>query len=316
VMTRRRATLVRTLSTGVATGLVLAGCSASDTSGGTPAQPTTSIVTAATADGQAVGPQYDTVHVYVQPGQFDNLVDSWTATFGGTTSAAVVTDVTPTPSQTRSQLVFSPVGTLSVFEFSTPIPFPFGSERTGWLMKDFDAGVSAARAAGASLPVEPFPDPVGRDVVIQFPGGINAQLYWHTTAPSYPPLRTVPDNRVYVSPDAVDAFVKSYAAFTHGAVVSDTPDADGALIGRPGTTFRTLRISSGFGSTAVMVTDGHLPFPYGREVAGYAVADVAATLTKAQSAGAVVLVPPTAAAGTAMLQFPGGYIAEIHQVSP
>lgn len=110
--------------------------------------------------------------------------------------------------------------------------------------------------------------------------------------------------------------MKSYAAFTHGPVVSDTPDADGAVIGKPGTAFRMVRMSSGFGGTAVMVTDGHLPFPYGREVAGYAVADVAATLAKAQSTGAVVLVPPTAAAGTAMLQFPGGYIAEIHRVSP
>lgn len=160
----------------MATGLVLAGCSASGTSGGTPAQSTTSIVIAATAENQAVGPQYDTVHVYVAPGQFDDFVRSRTTTFGGTASTAIVTDVTPTPTHTRSQLVFSPVGTLSVFEFSTPIPFPFGAERTGWLMKDFAAGVSAARAAGATLPVAPFRDPVGRDAIIQFPGGTNTQL--------------------------------------------------------------------------------------------------------------------------------------------
>jgi hypothetical protein len=108
-MSGRRTTLLRTLSASVATGLLLAGCSASDTSGGTQTPPTTPTVAAATAS-QTVGRQYDTVHVYVHPGQFDNFVHSWTATFGGTTSAAVVTDVTPTRSQTRSQLGFKPLG--------------------------------------------------------------------------------------------------------------------------------------------------------------------------------------------------------------
>ncbi|BBZ76926.1 hypothetical protein MANY_22630 [Mycolicibacterium anyangense] len=62
----------------------------------------------------------------------------------------------------------------------------------------------------------------------------------------------------------------------------------------------------------VLATDGHLPYPFGREVAGYQVGDVATTTAKAVSAGAAVL---SAAAGprhSAMLQFPGGYIAELH----
>ena len=50
----------------------------------------------------AVGPQYDTTHV--------------------------LTDVTPTPSKTTSELVLSPVGSLSVFDYQTPIPYPFGQE--------------------------------------------------------------------------------------------------------------------------------------------------------------------------------------------
>lgn len=93
-LSRRRMTLLCAPSASVATGLVLAGCSASDTSGGTQTPPTTPAVTAAAAS-QAVGWQYDTVDVYVQQGQFDNFVHSWTATFGGTASAAVITDVTP-----------------------------------------------------------------------------------------------------------------------------------------------------------------------------------------------------------------------------
>ena len=67
-----------------------------------------------------------------------------------------------------------------------------------------------------------------------------------------------------------------------------------------------------------LATDGHLPFPFGRELTGYEVADLTATLDKAKAAGAKVLVEPFRADGrdAAMVQFPGGYIAEIHSVSP
>lgn len=264
---------------------------------------------------EAVGPQYGSVHVYVDPSRFDDFVRSWLATFGGTAKPAGIADVTPTKSQTRSQLVLSPVGTLSVFGFLTPAPFPFGSERTGWLLRDFDAGIQQARASGAVLQVAPFDDPIGRDAVVTFPGGLNTQLYWHTSVPNYPALRTIPDNRVYLSPDAVDAFLKSYLTFSAGTVTADDPSADGALIGKPGSTFRQIRLSSGFGNTLVLVTDGHLPHPYGREVAGYAVDDVAATVAKATAAGAEALVAPRDVGGatSAVLQFPGGYIAEVHQ---
>jgi predicted enzyme related to lactoylglutathione lyase len=47
---------------------------------------------------------------------------------------------------------------------------------------------------------------------------------------------------------------------------------------------------------------------------GYDVTDVGETLTKAKASGASVLVEPFKADGreAAVLQFPGGYIAEIH----
>ena len=98
-----------------------------------------------------------------------------------------------------SQLVLTPVGTVSVFGFKTPVPYPFGAERTGYLVTDLDAAVQAARATGADVLVTPFNDPIGRDAIIQWPGGVNTQLYWHTTAPSYKALQTIPENRVYVS---------------------------------------------------------------------------------------------------------------------
>jgi predicted enzyme related to lactoylglutathione lyase len=262
----------------------------------------------------AVAPQYDTTHVYVAPEDFDKFVASLVATFGGKTTKQGVFTVTPTPSLTMSQLVLTPAGSVSVFGFKTPIPFPFGAERTGYLVADMDTAVRAARENGADVIVAPFPDPIGLDTVIQWPGGVNMQLYWHTTAPAYDPLQTVPENRVYVSPDRADAFVHDFVAFAHGKVTSDEPKASGADIGRPKDTFRRVRIESAFGKVAVLVTDGHLPHPYGREMTGYEVADLAGTLSKAKSAGATVLVQPYAVDGrqAAIVQFPGGYIAEIH----
>src|SRR2546428_9217106 len=187
--------------------------------------------------GVAVGPQYDTTHVYVSPQDFNRFVASLIATFGGTTTKQGVFTVTPTPSSTMSQLVMTPVGTVSVFGFKTPVPFPFGLERTGYLVTDVDEAIRAAKAAGADVLVAPFNDPIGRDAIIQWPGGVNNQLYWHTTAPSYTPLQTVPENRVYVPPDREDAFVRSLLAFSHGTDVSDDTHAPGADIRRPAETY-------------------------------------------------------------------------------
>ena len=271
--------------------------------------------TAKTA-GVAVGAQYDTTHVYVAPQDFDRFVASLIATFGGTTTKQGVFTVTPTPSSTMSQLVMTPVGTVSVFGFKTPVPYPFGLERTGYLVTDMDEAIRAAKATGADVLVAPFNDPIGRDAIIQWPGGVSTQLYWHTTAPSYASLQTVPENRVYVSPERVDAFVSSFLAFSHGSLVSDEPRAPGAEIGRPTETYRRVRIESKFGKLTALVTDGHLPYPYGRETTGYEVTNLTDTLTKAKASDVDVLVPPykTDEREAVVVQFPGGYIAEIHSV--
>ena len=265
----------------------------------------------------AVGPQYDTAHVYVVPADVDRFVASFLATFGGQSTKQVVATVTPTPSSTTSQLLQTPVGTVSLFGFKTPIPFPFGAERTGYLVTDMDVAIKAARAAGADVLVEPFPDPIGRDAVIQWPGGVNTQIYWHTTPPSYTPFQAVPENRVYISPLRGAAFVKSYLGFSHGKVVSDEPKAPGVEIGRANDTYRRIRIESTFGKLTAFVTDGHLPYPYGRELTGYEVTNLDETLAKAKSAGVTVLVEPYKSGdrGSAMVLFPGGYIAEIHSLT-
>jgi hypothetical protein len=274
---------------------------------------TTTHAMSATPD-VAVGPQYDTTHVYIAPEDFDRFVSSVLATFGGTTSKKVVADVTPTPSSTFSQLILTPVGTISAFGFKTPVPYPFGTERTGYLVSDMNTAIRAARETGADVLVAPFDDPIGQDAVIQWPGGVNTQLYWHFTPPSYKPLETVPENRVYVSADRANSFVQSFLAFSHGKVLSNDDHAPGVEIGRRKDTYRRIRIESTFGRLTVLVTDGQLPYPYGREVTGYEVANLAATLTKAKGAGVTVLVAPYQAGQreAAIVQFPGGYIAEIH----
>ncbi|TAX26655.1 hypothetical protein [Rhizobium leguminosarum] len=275
-----------------------------------------SFATAAGAAGKnvAVGAQYDTTHVYVPVTDVDAFAASFVATFGGASTKQIVATVTPTPSSTTSQLIQTPAGTVSLFGFKTPIPHPFGKERTGYLVTDLDQAIRDARNAGASVIVEAFPDPIGRDAVIQWPGGVNMQLYWHTKAPDYPKFDTVPENRIYVSKDSVGAFINDFLTFSKGKIVSDDRRAPGVEIGRQSDTYRRVRITSDFGNMSVLVTDGHLPYPFGYETTGYAVKDLDATLAKATASGATVLVQPYESdkRQAAIVQFPGGYIAEIH----
>ncbi|NEW97501.1 glyoxalase [Rhodopseudomonas sp. BR0G17] len=262
----------------------------------------------------AVAPQYDTTHVYVSPEDVDRFVASFLATFGGKSTKQVVATVTPTPSSTTSQLLQTPVGTVSLFGFKTPIPYPFGAERNGYLVSDIDVAIRQARAAGASVIVSTFPDPIGRDAVVQWPGGVNMQLYWHTTKPDYAAFTSVPENRVYIAADRAEAFVRSFVKFSHGQIVSESSAASGAEVGKSDAKIKRIRIESAFGKMTVFVTDGHLPYPYGHETTGYEVADLETTMAKAKEAGVTVLVPPYSFEDrkAAMLQFPGGYVAEIH----
>jgi hypothetical protein len=162
----------------------------------------------------AVGPQYDTAHVYVALADLDRFSDSLIATFGGTKSQQAVLTITPTPSKTMWQAIYTPVGTFSVFGFTTPIPYPFGLERTGYLVTNMDTAIQSAKANEADIVVAPFNDPIGRDAIVQWPGGVYMQLYWHTTAPNYAKLDKIPENRVYVSPGRAAAFVRDFVGFS------------------------------------------------------------------------------------------------------
>jgi hypothetical protein len=119
---------------------------------------------------------------------------------------------------------------------------------------------------------------------------------------------------VYVSTDRAAAFIQGFLAFSHGKVISDDPRAPGVEIGRSSDTYRRVRTESLFGKLVVLVTDGHLPYPYGRETTGYEVSKLATTLAKAKMAGVSILVAPYTSDGrrAALVQFPGGYVAEIH----
>lgn len=263
----------------------------------------------------AVGEQYDTTHVYVQPADVDAFVASFVATFGGASTKQAIAQVTPTPSSTSTQLIQTPAGTVSLFGFRTGTPWPFGHERTGWLVTNVDKAAAAARANGAEIVVAPFDDPIGRDVVIRWPGGVAMQLYSHFTAPHYAPYATVPENRIYLSADAAPAFLKGFTRWAHAKVEDDAPRAPGEEIGRPGETFHRVRLVSKFGRHTLLITDGHLPYPFGQELTGYAVSDLDAALARASGSGAKVLIPAFGSdhRRSALVAFPGGYIAELHQ---
>jgi hypothetical protein len=108
------------------------------------------------------------------------------------------------------------------------------------------------------------------------------------------------------------SYTDSFAS--RGRVTSEATHADAREIGSPGQTFRRIRIESRFGKMLVMSTDGHLAYPFGYDITGYQVANLDETLGKAKSSGATILVPAleTDDRRTALVQFPGGYIAEIH----
>ena len=237
----------------------------------------------------AVAPQYDTSHVYVAPADVDRFATSFLATFGGKSTPQVVVNVLPVPSSTTSQLLQTPVGTVSLFGFSTPIPHPFGQERNGYLVKDMDVALKAARENGAAVIVSDFPDPIGRDAVVQWPGGVNMQLYWHTQAPNYAGFQTVPENRVYLPAERAEAFINAFLGFSHGKVLADDKHAPGIDIGQGGL-YRRIDLQSPFGRMAVLVTNGQLHYPFGHETTGYQVDDLTATLAKATGSGATVLV--------------------------
>jgi hypothetical protein len=206
---------------------------------------------------------------------------------------------------------------VSVFGFKTPIPYPFGAERTGYLVTDLDEAIRAAKADGADVLVTPFNDAIGRDAIIQWPGGVTMQLYWHTTRPSYPPLQTVPENRVYISPNRAAAFISSFLRFSHGNVISDNSQAPGVEIGLPTIAYRRIRIQSKFGLVTVLVTEGHLPYPYGRENTGYEVSNLTDTLTKAKAAGVATLTGPYKTDEGAMFNSPAAISPKFtHAINP
>lgn len=264
--------------------------------------------------GIGVGPQYSTTHVYVARKDLDKFVASFVATFGGQPSKPSVTNVLPVQSHAIFRYIMTPVGNLSVFAYQTPVPFPFGQEHYGYLVTDMDQAIKVARRAGAEVVVEPFKDPIGRDAVIQWDGGVKMQLYWHNTPPSYAPLKSIPESRIYISHDRADDFVRGFVRFSNGKVIEDNKQANASEIGRPNTIFRRIRIESPFGKMQVIVTDGHLPYPFGYDLTGYQVENFQDTLAKAKAAGVKVLSGPYDAGDrqSVILQFPGGYIAEVH----
>jgi len=129
-----------------------------------------------------------------------------------------------------------------------------------------DAAVDTAHRVGLTAPVAPWTGPSGREAVVQLPGDVTVQLYEQFDMSGFPRLATTPENRVYLTEDAVGAFLESSLKFTGGKVTSDVRNADGGEIGAPGTTYRRIRLTSPFGNTLVSVSNtGNWNYPYGKE---------------------------------------------------
>jgi hypothetical protein len=127
-------------------------------------------------------------------------------------------------------------------------------------------------------------------------------------------LITIQEQRVYVSPDNVAAYISGYLRFTGGQIIKVLPLADGRDIGQPGETYQRFYLKSSVGVVDVLVTNGQLPFPYGKEHDGFQVSDVVVTVQRAVNSGATALTDPIFANGrtSAIIEFPGGFIAEVH----
>ena len=235
-----------------------------------------------TPAGVAVGPQYDTTHVYIAPADFDAFVNSFTATFGGKPSKRIVAKSCQCRAAPRLQYMMTPVGALSIFAFQTPVPFPFGQERTGYLVADMDRAIMEARAAGAEVIVEPFKDPIGVDAVIQWPGGVKMQLYWHSRRPPIRPSKRFQTIASMCRKIRPTISYSCFVHFAHGKVVADDKHADAGEIGRQGETYRRIRIASLIRQYAGPGDRWPFPYPFGHETTGYQVRDLGSDAGKSE----------------------------------
>ena len=145
-----------------------------------------------------------------------------------------------------------------------------------------------------------------------------AALLAHQGAELRAARQRVPENRVYVSKDSAEAFIHAFLlAFSHGqGAVGSTRRRAGRRGSAGLANYRRVRIASPFGRMVVLVTDGQLPWPYGRETTGYEVAGPRRDARQGCRRRAPRSSFQPTWQTTATLHSsssPGGYIAEIHR---
>jgi hypothetical protein len=150
------------------------------------------------------------------PEDLDRFVASFVGTFGGTASKGRYHYSHSDAERNRAAVHSLARRNLVRIRLQDPDSLSLRSRKDRISRGDLDAALRAAQTDGADIIVAPFPDPIGRDVVIQWPGGVNMQLYIHTTPPSYEKLQTIPENRVYLSSGKADEFVKDFLRFSRG----------------------------------------------------------------------------------------------------
>ncbi|WP_265443717.1 hypothetical protein [Flexivirga meconopsidis] len=263
------------------------------------------------------GPAYDSTHIYTTFADMAPLTEQLQAVFGGEVKTYGELNICPQPSLSVVSVLLSPYGLLSLFGFSTPIPYPFGQDKHGYRIRRRDEMIGRATEAGLDFAVAPFDDLGGLQSIVRLPGGSALQFYEPPAEMGFPELTHIPEARIYLGPLTIDPFLAAFTTLTRGTVQTDDPVADGAEVGMPDTTIRRVTYESGYGRLLVLETNGHQPYPYGWDFTGFVVDDLTATLATATAAGAQVVADPHTANGrtSAMVQFLGGFVAEIHQVS-
>ena len=262
----------------------------------------------------AVGAQYDTAHVYVAPADLDRFSDSLIATFGGTKSQKAELTITPTPSKTNWQAVL----------------------HSGWhvlCVRFHDADPISVRPRTNRLPRDRHgcSDPIGESQRSRRCRGTVQRSHWARCH------RSVAGRHIYAALLAYDRAElrearqgpRKQGVRVTGSRRCVCPRFRGVLaredrLRRPERTRRRGGPTKGYlppRADQLHIREDRraryrwtAPYPYGREISGYEVANLADTVSKAKATGATVLVDPYTAdrRQAAIISFPGGYIAEIY----
>ena len=207
----------------------------------------------------AVGPQYDSTHVYVAPADFDRFVASFVATFGGTASKRAChgyADAEPDHVAACSDAGREPLGVR--LRDTCSLSLRRRADRLSRRGHGHRRPGGPRRWGGRHRRPVPRSDRPRRGDPVAGRRE-HAALLAHDAASCAAAGCRSRKPRSTCRTTAPTPSSATSCAFSQGGRDSDDPRAPGVEIGRPGETYRRVRLASHFGEMAVLVTDGHLP---------------------------------------------------------